>query len=190
LAPTTGTDDRYAVAIGELWSGLARTLTRLDVLAGEPVRLEERDAAVALRRLQYALHLASEHAYGLLPPPGAATAHAELADALACARDATAEVAEAASLWGAEGAEPLLHDWRGALFRVRLARVRLAAAPPRPPPSLEPADEMQSVAAPVVAFLLALAGAVALVGGATLGVWPVWVLGILAVCGSVVVYRP
>jgi hypothetical protein len=188
LAPTTGTGERYAVAVGELWSGLARTLTRLDVLAGEPARLEEREAADALRRLQYALHLANEHAYGLIPPPGAATAHAELSDALACARDATAEIAEAASLWGAEGAEPLLHEWRGALFRVRLARVRLAAAPPAP--QLEPPDEVSSLAAPLTAFLLALVGAVAFVGGVTLGIWPIWVLGILAVCGSVSAYRP
>ena len=56
----------------------------------------------------------------------ARTAHAELADALRCARDATAEVAEAVSIWGAAGVEPLLHEWRGALFRVRLARLRVA----------------------------------------------------------------
>ena len=28
-------------------------------------------------------------------------------------------------VWGAAGVEPLLHEWRGALFRVRLARLRL-----------------------------------------------------------------
>lgn len=184
----TGTGERYAVAMGELWTGLARTLTRLDLIAGEPDRLEGQRTADALRRLQYALHLASEHAYGLTPPPGAATAHAELADALACARDATAEIAEAASLWGAGGVEPLLHEWRGALFRVRLARLRLASDPPTA--DAEPKVEAADMAAPLVAFLLALSGAVAFVGGATLGIWPVWVLGLLAVSGSVLAYRP
>jgi hypothetical protein len=174
--------------MGELWSGLARTLARLDVIAGEPTVLVENDATAALRRLQYALHLASEHAYGLTPPPGAVTAHAELADALTCARDSTAEIAEAASLWGAEGVEPLLHEWRGALFRVRLARLRLAA--PAPKPVLEPDHDVNGIARPLVAFLLALLGAVAFVAGATLGLWPVWALGLLAVCGSVLAYRP
>ena len=184
----TGTGEQYAVAMGELWTGLARTLTRLDVIAGEPTRLDGEAAADSLRRLQYALHLASEHAYGLSPPPGAATAHAELADALACARDTTAEIAQAASIWGAEGVGPLLHEWRGALFRVRLARLRLASAPVVP--RAEPLDEPSAVAAPLVAFLLALGGAVAFVAGATVGLWPVWALGLLAVCGSVLAYRP
>jgi hypothetical protein len=184
----TGTGERYAVAMGELWSGLARTLARIDVIAREPAALEEENATQALRRLQYALHLASEHAYGLSPPPGAVTAHAELADALACARDATAEIAEAASLWGAVGVEPLLHEWRGALFRVRLARLRLA--PPAPKAFREPEEDATGIAGPLVAFLLALFGAVAFVAGATLDLWPVWGLGLLAVCGSVLAYRP
>ena len=184
----TGTGEHYAVAMSELWSGLARTLTRLDVLAGEPERLEEPPATESLRRLQYALHLASEHAYGLRPPPGAATAHAELSDALACARDATAEIVEAASVWGAEGVEPLLPEWRGALFRVRLARLRLAT-PPKTPPE-PPSAAKRVIVGPLVAFLLALFGAVAFVAGATLGLWPVWGLGMLAVCGSVFAYRP
>jgi hypothetical protein len=174
--------------MGELWTGLARTLTRLDVIAGEPARLDADDAAAALRRLQYALHLASEHAYGLSAPPGAATAHAELADALICARDSTAEIAQAASLWGAAGVEPLLHEWRGALFRVRLARMRLASTPQSV--RVDAADESSSVAGPLAAFLLALVGAVAFVAGATLGIWPVWVVGMVAVCGSMVAYRP
>jgi hypothetical protein len=190
LGPTTGTGERYAVAMGELWSGLARTLARIDVIAGEPAALEESDATQALRRLQYALHLASEHAYGLSPPPGAVTAHAELADALDCARDATAEIAEAAAREGAAGVEPLLHEWRGALFRVRLARLRLATPPPAAVVEPDADADTSGVARPLVAFLLALIGAVALVAGATLGLWPVWALGLLAVCGSVLAYRP
>jgi hypothetical protein len=187
VPPLTGTD-HYAVAMGELWTGLSRTLARLDVVAAEPVLLDETDAESSLRRLQYALHLASEHAYGLTPPSGAASAHAELADALACARDATAEVAEAAAVWGAEGVQPLLHEWRGALFRVRLARLRLAEPAPRG--VVRPEPEPGSVAGPLAAFLLALLGAVAFVAGATLGTWPIWTLGLLCVCLSVVAYRP
>jgi hypothetical protein len=188
LGPKTGTGESYSVAVGELWSGLARTLARLDVIAREPAALDENAAADSLRRLQYALHLASEHAYGLNPPPGAVTAHAELGDALACARDATADVAEAASLWGAEGVEPMLHEWRGALFRVRLARLRLAS--PEPTKLPEDEEDATGIAGPLVAFLLALLGAVGFVAGATLDLWPVWALGLLAVSGSVLAYRP
>lgn len=188
MASSTGIGERYAVQMGELWTGLARTLSRLDLVAGEPERLDDEGAGASLRRLQYALHVSSEVAFGLEPPPGAATAHAELAASLAGARDATAEVAEAVSLWGAVGAEPLLHEWRGALFRVRLARLRLAE--PQRPAAPEPEPEAGGLAWPLVAFLLALCGAVAFVGGATLGLWPLWASGMLAVCGSVLAYRP
>jgi hypothetical protein len=188
VAPRTGTPGSYAEEMGELWTGLTRTLGRLDRLAAEPERLDGEHVEASLRRLQYALHIACEHTYGVEPPRGAATAHAELADALASARDATAEVAEAAGDWGAEGVRPLLHEWRGALFRVRLARLRLAAPEPRPAPEREP--EREPLGQPLVAFLLALCGALAFVAGATLGEWPVWVTGLVAVCGSVLAYRP
>jgi hypothetical protein len=174
--------------MGELWTGLTRTLGRLDRFAAEPERLDSEHVEAALRRLQYGLHVACEHTYGVEPPEGAATAHAELADALASARDATAVVAEAAGEWGAEGVRPLLHEWRGALFRVRLARLRLAAPEPRATPADEP--ERERLGRPLVAFLLALGGALAFVAGATLGEWPLWVTGLAAVCGSVLAYRP
>ena len=186
MPQTTGTE-RYAVAMGELWSDLARTLARLDVVAGEPDGLDG-SSCDALRRLQYSLHLAHEEIYGLTPPPGAERAHSELAAALAGARDATAEVAEAVAVWGAEGVVPLLHEWRGALFRVRLARLRLTEPVTAPEPREAPAES--GVARPVLAFTLALLGALAFVAGATLGLWPVWAVGLLAVCGSVAVYRP
>jgi hypothetical protein len=187
LAPRTATGDRYAVAMGELWGGLARTLARLDGIAASPGRLGDSEVVHALRRLQYSLHSASEHAYGLVPPAGAESAHAELADALAAARDATAEIAEAADD-GLEAAATLVHEWRGALFRVRLARLRLAGPPPVPPAA--DVQEANDISAPLVAFVLALAGAIAFVVGATLGPWPVWVAGIVAVCASLLVYRP
>ena len=188
MAPRIGTPGRYAEEMGELWTGLTRTLGRLDRLAAEPERLDDQHVEAALRRLQYALHIAWEHTYGVEPPEGAATAHAELADALACARDATAEVAEAVGEWGAEGVRPLLHEWRGALFRVRLARLRLAAPEPRPAPAQEP--DRERLGRPLLAFLLALGGALAFVGGATLAEWPLWVTGLAAVCASVLAYRP
>jgi Flp pilus assembly protein TadB len=43
---------------------------------------------------------------------------------------------------------------------------------------------------PLAAFALALVGALAFVGGATLQLWPIWVAGLVAVCGAVVAYRP
>ena len=56
----------------------------------------------------------------------APTSRCAQSSSLAAARDATAEVAEALTDQGAEAIEPLLPEWRGALFRVRLARLRLA----------------------------------------------------------------
>ena len=188
MAARTGTNQFYAEELGELWAGLLRTLTRLDVVAAEPGRLDEKGAERTLRRLQYALHVSSEHVVGLEPPPGGETAHAELEAALACARDATAEVAEAVSIFGASGVEPLLHEWRGALFRVRLARLRLATPAARKETLGEPRGD--GMTRPLVAFLLALVGALAFVAGATFGLWPVWSAGALAVCASVLAYRP
>src|SRR5437763_5653210 len=111
-----------------LWSGLARTLTRLEAVAADPEeRLDE--ALETLPPLQYALHRTGELVVGIDPPPGAEVAHAELAVALADARDATADVLDALESGGPELAAVLVHEWRGALFRVRLARHRLVARP-------------------------------------------------------------
>jgi hypothetical protein len=184
----TGTEEVYAEELGELWTDLRRTLTRLDGVAADPDRLDSEDAEVVLRRLQYSLHVSFEHVAGLTPPPGGETAHAELGAALVGARDATAEVAEAASMYGAVGVEPLVHEWRGALFRVRLARLRLAPRQPRTVVAKD--DDQAGLGRPLVAFVLALLGAVAFVGGAATGLWPVWAAGMLAVCASVLAFRP
>jgi hypothetical protein len=189
VAPTIGTGQRYAVELGELWTGVQRALARLDTIAADPFAHDVDELVEQLTRLQYRLHIGSEHVFGLEPPPGAESAHAELADSLACARDATAEVSETLAEEGLDGLRPLLHEWRGALFRVRLARLRLAA-PAIPPaePELEP--EAYALVRPVAAFLLALCGAVACAGGATLGYWPIWAAGLLAVGGGMLTYRP
>jgi hypothetical protein len=168
VTPRTGTQERYAVQVGALWSWLSPTLTHVD----EPTNVQ------SLRRLQYALHVAGEHAYGLEPPEGAASAHAELADALAHARDVTGELATGGTV---------LDEWRDALLRVRLARMRLATPTPSVAVESPPGD---GIAQPLSAFLLALGGALAFVAGATLGAWPLWGAGIASVCASVLAYRP
>ena len=179
---------QYAEEMGELWTGVTRTLGRLDRIAAEPERLDDERVEASLRRLQYSLHLAYEQAYGVEPPDSERTAHAELTAALASARDATAEVAGAVADWGADAVGPLLHEWRGALFRVRLARLRLALPVAERPRAEPPPPE--GVVRPLVAVLLALAGALAFVAGATLGLWPVWAAGLVAVFCSVLCYRP
>ena len=188
VAPSAGTGQRYARELGELWPRVQRALAGLDAIASDPEAIEETELVDTLGRLQYHLHRGIESAYGLEPPPGAETAHAELADALSSARDATGEVAEAVATDGADGLRPLLHEWRGALFRVRLARLRLATPPaPKQLPVERPAA---SVVPALVAFLLALGGAVAFAAGAVLGLWPLWSAGLVAVAGAVVAYRP
>lgn len=184
----TGTEGRYASEMGELWTGLARTLIRLESVAAEPTRLEDEGAVHALRRLQYALHVAGEHLYGVVPPADSAAAHAELAEALASARAATAAVVDAVDPWDEASVDRSLPEWRGALFRVRLARLRIAPEPARR--QVEPADHRASVIRPLTAFLLALVGAVAVAAGATTGAWQLWGGGLLAVCISVLAYRP
>src|SRR5690242_19295898 len=116
--------------MGALWAGVNRTLGSVDALADEPGELASDRGVTALRRLQYRLHLAGEQAYGITPPPGSASAHAELREALVSARDATGVIADTIDDEGPDGAVPLLHEWRGALFRVRLARLRLATPEP------------------------------------------------------------
>jgi hypothetical protein len=65
--------------------------------------------------------------------------------------------------------------------------MRLATPAPVAVVELPPHD---GIARPLTAFLLALGGALAFVAGATLGAWPIWSLGIVAVCAAVLAYRP
>src|SRR5205085_102163 len=160
--------------IAGLWRGLSEALDRLERIAADPVtRLGDPDELDGLPRLQYTLHAASEIVAGIAPPAEAETSHAELAAALAAARDATAEVGEAVAYGGSEAAEPLVYEWRGALFRVRLARLRLV---PAPEPASAPTAEVERAAARVVT--LTLVGAIAVCLGALLGEWPVAAAGL------------
>jgi hypothetical protein len=113
--------------------------------------------------------------------------HTELAGALAGARDATGRIVEVCDEWGAEAAEPLVWEWRGALFRVRLARLKLVGSPTLGP-SAEPAAP-RSLRAPLSALALILFGCGMFVAGAMAELWPIWVAGMVAVCSSVLAFR-
>jgi hypothetical protein len=186
----TGQREGYAAALTGLWRRLAWALTELESIAGDPNELFEEEVVLErLPPLQYALHATSELALGLRPPAGAEAAHAELAAALAGARDATAELAEVLEHGGAVVAETLLPEWRGALFRVRLARLRVST----PKPLLaEPRDEPEPPARSdaLAATVLTVSGAGVFAAGATLGLWPVWALGLALFASGLLVYSP
>jgi hypothetical protein len=186
----SGERQGYASALDGLWTGLARTLSELERFAAEPAeRLADDTSAEALAALQYRLHLAGELAAGIVPPPGAAAAHEELASALTDARDATADVVEAVDAGGPDEAAALVPEWRGALFRVRLARMRLV-------PKRAEAPEVEAEARPVVRrdALGAAAAAVVAAGlvaaGATIALWPLWLAGFVLFAASLFLYRP
>jgi hypothetical protein len=186
----SGQREGYAAELTGLWRRLARALGELEAIAADPEELSDEDGLLdRLPPLQYALHAAAELAFGLRPPPGAETAHGELAASLVAARDQTAEVAEALEFGGAPAAEPLLPEWRGALFRVRLARLRVAT--PKPLPADEAATpKLVSGASALTATLLALSGAVLFAAGETLTLWPLWALGLALFAGGLLVYTP
>ncbi len=192
MAPETQAGLRYASQVGELWGELSLTLARLEAIALTPERLDDDKTVGALRRLQYRLHLASESVLGLSPPAAAEPAHTELAAALASARDATGDFAGVVDERGSHGARPMLYEWRGALFRVRLARLRLTGEQPSQAPSRPqlPRIELTGIQAPIAASALTIGGTAAFAVGATIGPWPLWVAGIIAVCLSLVLYRP
>jgi hypothetical protein len=186
----SGQREGYAAALTGLWKRLSWALTELESIAGDPAELFDEDSVLdRLPSLQYALHAASELALGLRPPAGAEIAHAELAAALAGARDATAEIADVLEHGGGIAAEPLLPEWRGALFRVRLARLRVATPKPLPA-ELETEPEPTARGDALAATILALTGATVFATGATLQLWPVWALGLALFASGVLVYSP
>ena len=120
-----------------LWGDLARVLARLESIAAQTRTSSDEDVLESLSVLQYALHTAGELAIGIDPPIDAEWAHHELAAALADARDATAEIAEAAGATALRRQRPLVPEWRGALFRCGSAQMRVATGTASPPPRPE-----------------------------------------------------
>jgi hypothetical protein len=186
LRPSPGTSAarHYAGTMAGFWSGLSGTLRGLEALAADSRRLDE-DALDALRALQYRLHWSSELLAGVEPPPGVRDGHEELADALVDARDATGEIVEAIEDGGREAASGLLLEWRGALFRVRLARMRLTTRPVQA--SVPPAEFPHAAAA---ATALTFLGVTAFAAGAALILWPLWAAGLALLAGGYLAYRP
>ncbi len=187
MAHAASTTDRqqYASKLAGLWDDLAAALRVLERTAGDRIALEA--SGDDLPRLQYRLHRASELVRGIVPPRGAEESHFDLAAVLEHARDATGDVRDVLETEGADAAWLLVHEWRGALFGVRLARQRLALAPVYEPEVEEAEPGFPWPAA--AAMLLVLAGTAAFVAGAVAVLWPVWVLGLVLVAASFLVFR-
>ena len=156
-------------------------MVALEHAAAELERL--RDAE--LDELRYALHRGAELVHGLAPPAGAYSSHAELADALEDARDATATMADALADGGLRAASPLVWEWRGSLFRIRLAWLRIDEGGRHLHEPGEDEAEARSLRGPLIAILLILCGVGLVLVGALVEVWPLWTGGIALVLGSV-----
>jgi hypothetical protein len=181
----SGSPRSYAAAMAGLWIDLHVTLARLDHLAAEPeFLLDDRDA---LPTLQYELHRAGELAAGLAPPDGAEPVHEELTEALAEARELTAEIAAALEHAGLESAAPLVWEWRGALFRVRFARVRLER--PRPAP-VTAAPAAARARPPLLAAGAVAVGSALVLVAALLGLWLLVAFTLTGTIAGSVLLRP
>ena len=173
----TGARESYEAAIAGVWTDLRVTLHQLEALAADPDEtLARDDAPERLGGLQYSLHRSAELVTGLAPPLEAQTAHGELTEAITEARDATAEIAYVLDVDDAEGAKPYVYEWRGALFRVRLAQLRLAT--PAPEPAAPSRAHEPSVRRSLLAWALVGTGALVLTAGALSGIWLLAALGL------------
>jgi hypothetical protein len=187
-AAGTTEPERYATALAGVWGSLGATLARLESIAAAPDGRLDEGAAEALPVLQYGLHRAGELCLGIEPPAGAECAHAELGAALEEARNATGEVCAVLEDEGPEAAAMLVHEWRGALFRVRLARRRLAFSPVDASTAPEPRAGASRAAAG--STLLVVGGTAAFTAGAVLALWPLWAVGLALVAAGFLAYRP
>ena len=184
----------YAEAVSHLWERVGAALVRLERVAESPADGLADGFLDELPQLQYSLHAGAELAVGIDPPPGAETLHAELVSALAEARDITAEVGHALEGGDVELVDPLLPEWRGALFRVRLARLRALERTAMPigsdgdAPPEKRQRERASLSA-IVATALVIGGAFLFTAGAVLAAWPVWAAGLALFAGGFVLYR-
>jgi hypothetical protein len=186
----------YAEAVSHLWERVGTALVRLERVAESPADGVADGFLDELPQLQYSLHAGAELAVGIVPPPGAETLHDELVLALAEARDITAEVGFALEAGDVDLVEPLLPEWRGALFRVRLARLRALERTalqmgtdgnPEPEPPRH-RRERPSLSA-LVATGLVIGGAFLFTAGAVLAAWPVWAAGLALFAGGFVLYK-
>ncbi|MDQ3890687.1 MAG: hypothetical protein M3312_09100 [Actinomycetota bacterium] len=197
-AVRSGERRAYASAVADLWEQLGHALARLETIAELAAERIPDEAADELPHLQYSLHAGAELAVGIEPPPGAAAIHADLVAALTQAREATAEVAQAVEEGDDELAERLLPEWRGALFRVRLARLRALERFPLSVPGdgAEPGGERIErrrgtfSAATAATTSLVLGGALLFTAGAVLAAWPLWAVGLALFAGGFVLSRP
>jgi len=186
----------YESAVADLWQSLGRALVRLERIAECPPDRLAGEALDDLPGLQYGLHSAAEMAVGIEPPRGGEVVHEELLAALAQARDSTAEVGLALRTDDQELAEQLLPEWRGALFRVRLARLRAVERGTGRPLERAPdplADEIPARGAgipAVAASALVLGGAILFTAGAVLAAWPLWAAGLALFAGGFLLVRP
>jgi hypothetical protein len=188
----------YTAAVTDLWERVGTALTRLERIAESPAEALFDEHVDELPGLQYALHAGAELAVGIDPPAGAATLHAELVAALGEARDATADIAFALEADDFEAVEQLLPEWRGALFRIRLARLRAlersraasAAGPARASAHSRERRADRTAVSAIVATILILGGAFLFTAGAVLVAWPVWAAGLALFAGGFVLYRP
>ena len=170
-----------------LWIDLELALARLDALAADDERLL--DDRETLPALQYELHCASELVSALAPPQEAVLVHEELVEALADARELTAETAEALAHGGLDAAAPLTWEWRGALFRIRFARIRLER--PRTAPAAAPDPGSAPAArAPVVAAGAVAVGSALVLVAALLGLWLLVALMLTGTVAGSVLLRP
>ncbi len=186
----------YAEAVSDLWERVGAALVRLERVAESPAEGVADGFLDELPQLQYGLHAGAELAVGIEPPPGAEALHAELISALSEARDITAEVGFALEAGDVELVEPLLPEWRGALFRVRLARLRALESTTVPIGSdgdAEPAPRRRQRERPPLSALVAtglvISGAFLFTAGAVLAAWPVWAAGLALFAGGFVLYR-
>jgi hypothetical protein len=192
----TGGRQTYSAAVTDLWERVGTALTRLERIAESPADVLVEEHSDELPGLQYSLHAGAELAVGIEAPPNAEDLHQELVAALTEARDATAEVAYAVEIDEAEGVEPLLPEWRGSLFRVRLARLRAlerttnALAETKPEPPRRQAEHQGASWTAIVATVLILGGAFLFTAGAVLVAWPVWAAGLALFAGGFILYRP
>ena len=193
-----GEGQAYAVAVASLWERIEAVLVRLERIADSPPEIVESDLLDELPGLQYRLHAGAELAVGIDAPPGAAAAHADLVSALAEARDATAEIAGALESGDTELVQSLLPEWRGSLFRVRLARLRALERPVaegRADTSAQPRRRQSRVPqrtplSAVAATILVLGGALLFTAGAVLVAWPLWAAGLALFAGGFILCRP